>query len=95
MPVDDVAVLAGNAKLVQQHLADRLLLPQGVVGAFFLLLHRFVVDETTLESCHSALVEEGGVLSFPEVPDVIHREVLLRTVVGVEVGGTYQLFHFV
>ena len=95
MSVDDVAVLAGDAELVQQHVADRFFFPEGIVGAFFLLLHRFVVDEAAFESRHPALVEERGILAFPKIPDVIHREVLLRAVVGIEIGGAHQLVHFI
>ena len=35
MSVDDVAVLAGDAELVQQHVTDRFFFPEGIVGAVF------------------------------------------------------------
>lgn len=34
MSVDDVAVLAGDAELVQQHVTDRFFFSEGIVGAF-------------------------------------------------------------
>ena len=95
VPVDDVPVLAGHPELVQELVADGLLVAQGVVGPLLLDVRRLVGDEAALEGGHLALVEEGGVLAAPEVPRVVEGEQPLVLVLLVEVGGAHQLVHLV
>ena len=71
MAVDDVAVLAADAKRVHDVVADfggvaQLIVPALLLGVGFLL-----GNEVSLEGGHLALVEEGRIGSAPEVPEEV------------------------
>ena len=59
MAVDDVAVLALNTKLVQNHVHHLGIVAHGVIGTLDLLVGLLVGNEVALKGGHLALVERG------------------------------------
>ena len=85
MPVDDVSMAAFDAKSIEDSVAYLGVVAQLVVVAFLLLVRPFVTKKIALEGGHAVLVEERGVLSAPEVPEVVLGELtLVMRRVGVE-----------
>ena len=75
--VDDVTLRALHAKLIEDHVADFLVLAQGVVMALLLAVSFGIFDEIAFEGGHLALVEQGRVGPAPQIPIIVARVVLL------------------
>ena len=86
--VDDVAVLACDAEIVEYHVHDFRAVAVSVVIAFSLGICRSVVNEIAFECGHAVLVEEWAVLSAPQVPEVVDGVLALF---GFCVGGEVKV----
>ena len=86
MAVDDVAVGSLQAELLQQHIAHRRILIQGVVGVLGLGPGALVLDEPPLKGGHTVPAEDGAVPSGPQPPQEVHAQLALRGAGGVIIG---------
>ena len=87
MAVDDVAVLALQAKLPQQLFTDVGVFVEAVVGVFGLGPGVLVGDEAALEGGHAVAAEDGAVASAPQPPQKVHAELPLGRAGLIVVGA--------
>ena len=90
MSVDDVAVVALDTELAEQKVGSAVLIAQGIVAALVLLHHGLVLQEVTFEGGHTVLVEGGGVLTAPQVPQVVDGKLMQLGLAVGRAGGTYE-----
>ena len=84
MAVDDVAVFARNAELVENHVAHILPVAELVIVSLVLGVGILVGYEISLEGGHRRLVEQRRVRSAPKIPYIV-RGVFFGDWIGVPV----------
>ena len=95
MAVDDMAMSSLHTKLIQDLITNHLLRPQRIVGTLLLLVRLRIGNEETLERSHLALIEQRGIRTTPEIPDIIASESQLLRLSRLEIGLTHQLIHLI
>ena len=95
MAVDDMAMSSLHTKLIQDLITNLLLRPQRIVGTLLLLVRLRIGNEETLERSHLALIEQRGIRTTPEIPDIIASESQLLRLSRLEIGLTHQLIHLI
>lgn len=89
--IDNVAVTALDAEMIEDVVDDAGIVTQEVIMAFRLLVRRLVFNEVSLESSHLALIEEGAIDAAPKVPKEVAGGLALVSGSGVVVSGTHYL----
>ena len=86
MSVDNVPVLTGDAKLIEQHVAHGFVVAQSVVISLHLLVGGFILEEVALKCSHLVLVESGRILAAPQIPHIVDSKLVSLLIFSAEVG---------
>ena len=86
MSVDNVPVLTGDAKLIEQHVAHGFVVAQSVVISLHLLVGGFILEEVALKCSHLVLVESRRILAAPQIPHIVDSKLVSLLILRAEVG---------
>jgi len=95
MAVDYMAMLAGDTKRVEYHVAHIFVVTQLVIIAFLFFPQFLVGEEVALECCHTRLVEQRRIGAAPQIPveiDCIGTLFGRRVVVGRRAHHHFDFF---